>query len=236
MLLEVLYVNTEFSWHSNHSSAPITIYLHIVVWKLKICPLEFLIDLVLNVVCVFIGHRAGLYFVATISNENAGWGDQLHKWEAQAGPGGVHQMWEGLHIVARNARFHSWELRPLHGGNGDGDCRSQPIFRASGGPEPHHVTIGWQTCKKIVIVIHVVQHRDVIGCMFNAWLNITNKLAFVPLVQGSGDFWAQPAKIRPFTTSTGFFQDLTGCKLVAIHLDRPISYIFFKCRLISSSL
>ena len=24
--------------------------------------------------------------------------------------------------------------------------------------------------------------------------------------QGSGDFWAQPAKIRPFTTSTGFFR------------------------------
>ena len=46
------------------------------------------------------------------------------------------------------------------------------------------------------------------------------------LGQGSGDFWAQPAKIRPFTTSSGFLQDLTGCKLVAIHLDRPISYIF----------
>jgi hypothetical protein len=44
--------------------------------------------------------------------------------------------------------------------------------------------------------------------------------------QGSGGFRAQPAKIRPFTTSTRFFQDLTGCKLVAIHLDKPISYIF----------
>jgi hypothetical protein len=48
----------------------------------------------------------------------------------------------------------------------------------------------------------------------------------VPL-QGSGDFWAQPAKIHPFVTSTGFFQDLTGCKLVAIHLDRPIYNIIF---------
>jgi hypothetical protein len=47
-------------------------------------------------------------------------------------------------------------------------------------------------------------------------------------LQGSGDFGAQPAKIRPFTTITGFFQDLTGCKLVAIHLDRPISYTFFQ--------
>ena len=26
------------------------------------------------------------------------------------------------------------------------------------------------------------------------------------LKQGSGDFWTQPAKIRPFTTSTGFFR------------------------------
>ena len=51
---------------------------------------------------------------------------------------------------------------------------------------------------------------------------------FFPCVQGSGDFWAQPAKILPFTTSTGFLQDLTGCKLVAIHLDRPISYNFFQ--------
>ena len=25
-----------------------------------------------------------------------------------------------------------------------------------------------------------------------------------------------------------FFQDLTGCKLVVINLDRPISYIFFQ--------
>jgi hypothetical protein len=25
-----------------------------------------------------------------------------------------------------------------------------------------------------------------------------------------------------------FFQDLTGCKLVAIHLDRPTSYTFFQ--------
>ena len=44
--------------------------------------------------------------------------------------------------------------------------------------------------------------------------------------QGSGDFWAQPAKIRPLT-STGFSPDLIGCKLVAINLDRPISYNFF---------
>jgi len=28
-----------------------------------------------------------------------------------------------------------------------------------------------------------------------------------------------------------FFQDLTGCKLVAINLEWPISYIFFKCQL-----
>jgi hypothetical protein len=49
------------------------------------------------------------------------------------------------------------------------------------------------------------------------------------LLQGSADFWAQPPKIRPFiTTSTGFWQDFTGCKLVAINLDRPISYVFFQ--------
>jgi hypothetical protein len=72
--------------------------------------------------------------------------------------------------------------------------------------------------------------------------------------QSSGDFWAPPAKIRPFTTSTGFstiwpvanllpliwtgqylllfssvyrfLHNLTGCKLVAIHLDWPISSSF----------
>ena len=43
--------------------------------------------------------------------------------------------------------------------------------------------------------------------------------------QGSGDFWAQPSKIRPFTTSTGFSRIWPGCKLVAINLDR--SPIFF---------
>ena len=34
-----------------------------------------------------------------------------------------------------------------------------------------------------------------------------------------------------------FFQELTGCKFVAIKLDMPISYFlfFFECRLISSS-
>jgi hypothetical protein len=26
------------------------------------------------------------------------------------------------------------------------------------------------------------------------------------VTQGSGDFWAQPAKTRPFTTSTGLFR------------------------------
>jgi hypothetical protein len=33
-----------------------------------------------------------------------------------------------------------------------------------------------------------------------------------------------------------YFQDSTGCKLVAIHLDRPISciFLFLKCQLISS--
>ena len=56
--------------------------------------------------------------------------------------------------------------------------------------------------------------------------------------QGSGDFWAQPAKIRPFRTSTGFFQDLTGCKLVVINSDQLISSYFFfhKCRLLYFSL
>ena len=40
-------------------------------------------------------------------------------------------------------------------------------------------------------------------------------------IRVAGDFWAQPPKIHPFTTST-------GCKLVAIHLDWPISYVFFR--------
>jgi hypothetical protein len=53
-------------------------------------------------------------------------------------------------------------------------------------------------------------------------------LTLLANLQGSGDFSAQPAKIRPFTTSTGFFQNLTGSKLAAINLDRPISYIFFQ--------
>ena len=46
--------------------------------------------------------------------------------------------------------------------------------------------------------------------------------------QGSGDFWAQPVKNPPLHNFYRFFQDLTGCKLVVIHLDRPISYIFLQ--------
>ena len=57
------------------------------------------------------------------------------------------------------------------------------------------------------------------------------------VTQGLGDFWAQPAKIRPSQLLPVFFQNLTGCKLVVINLDRSTSCIFFlKCRLISSSL
>ena len=45
-------------------------------------------------------------------------------------------------------------------------------------------------------------------------------------LQGSGDYWAQPANIPPLHNFYEFFQDLTGCKLVAINLDRPVSYIY----------
>ena len=62
--------------------------------------------------------------------------------------------------------------------------------------------------------------------------------------QGSGDFWAQPAKICPFTTSTGFFRIWPLANLLPLIWtgQYPLSiyifilfYIFFKCRLISSS-
>jgi len=45
-------------------------------------------------------------------------------------------------------------------------------------------------------------------------------------------------KSAPSQLNPVFFQDLTGCKLVAIHLDLPMSSIFLlaKCRLMSSSL
>ena len=41
--------------------------------------------------------------------------------------------------------------------------------------------------------------------------------------QGSGDFWAQPAKLRPPHNFYRFSQDSIGCKVVAINLDRLIS-------------
>ena len=46
--------------------------------------------------------------------------------------------------------------------------------------------------------------------------------------QGLGDFGAQPAKIRPLHNFYRFSQDLTGCKLVAMNLDQPISFFWFQ--------
>ena len=53
--------------------------------------------------------------------------------------------------------------------------------------------------------------------------------------QGSGDFWAQPAKIRPFTTSTAFFRIWPFANLLPLIWTGQ--YIFsYKCQIISSSL
>ena len=54
---------------------------------------------------------------------------------------------------------------------------------------------------------------------------------------GFGRLWSSTSWNLSLHNFYRFFQDLTGCKLVAIHLDRPISSKKnFKCRLISSSL
>ena len=55
-------------------------------------------------------------------------------------------------------------------------------------------------------------------------------------LQGSGDFWAQPAKIRPFTTSTSFFRIWPVANLLPLIWTGQYPIFFFKCRLISSSL
>ena len=54
--------------------------------------------------------------------------------------------------------------------------------------------------------------------------------------QGSGDFWAQPAKIRPFTTSTGFFRIWLVANLLSLIWIGQYPIFIYKCRLISSSL
>ena len=53
--------------------------------------------------------------------------------------------------------------------------------------------------------------------------------------QGLGDFWAQPAKIRPFTTSTGFFKIWLVANLLPLIWTSQYPILFFKCWLISSS-
>ena len=54
------------------------------------------------------------------------------------------------------------------------------------------------------------------------------------MLQGSGDFWAPPAKIRPFTTSTGFFQDWPVANLLSLIWTGQYPIFLFKCRLFSS--
>ena len=55
------------------------------------------------------------------------------------------------------------------------------------------------------------------------------------LPQGLADFWAQPAKIRPFTTSTGFLRIWPDANLLPFIWTGQYP-IFLKCWLISSSL
>jgi hypothetical protein len=50
--------------------------------------------------------------------------------------------------------------------------------------------------------------------------------------QGSGDFWAQPAKIRPFTTSTGFLRIILVANLLPLIWTGQYPIFFFKCRLL----
>ena len=59
---------------------------------------------------------------------------------------------------------------------------------------------------------------------------LTQLLAFR---QGSGDFWAQPAEIRPFTISTGFFRIWPVANLLPLIWTGQYPIFFFKCRLIS---
>jgi hypothetical protein len=54
--------------------------------------------------------------------------------------------------------------------------------------------------------------------------------------QGLGDFWAQTAKIHPFTTSTGFSRILPVANLLPLIWTGQFLYIFFKFWLISYSL
>ena len=50
----------------------------------------------------------------------------------------------------------------------------------------------------------------------------------VSLGLGIGRLLSSTSYNPPLHNFYRFFQDLTGCKLVAIYLDRPISYFFFQ--------
>jgi hypothetical protein len=102
--------------------------------------------------------------------------------------------------------------------------RQDQITHRDAAWKEHKYVEWWATCFGPLASIYMCIYRSAVS---NDKYIQKDKVC-LSWFQGSGDFWAQPAKIHTFATSTGFFQDLTGCKLVAIHLDRPISYISFQ--------
>jgi hypothetical protein len=77
------------------------------------------------------------------------------------------------------------------------------------------------------------------GAYFVFWnlkISCVDILKLVWYEQGSGEFWAPPAKIRPFTTSTSFIRISLVANLLPLIWTGRYCIPFFKCRLISSSL
>jgi len=101
-------------------------------------------------------------------------------------------------------------------------------------PSPHHCNMQWLAASTTVRgkeKTHTGRGSYRPPCKPHPIHSVPFPSLLRPLIfmwERERDFWAQPAKIHPFTTSTGILQDLTACKLVAIHLDRPISYILLQ--------
>ena len=116
------------------------------------------------------------------------------------------RSWSCWHKMTRRAFCMESRVSDSHHSVLMGDVTSFYWWRSNYNPLWHPPGI------KVKRITHVLFSKGA-NCQYpGGWLVLEPD-------QGSGDFWAQPAQIRPFTT-------FTGCNLVAIHLDQPISYCF----------
>ena len=85
-------------------------------------------------------------------------------------------------------------------------------------------------CIKLPTTLGICISTHVGDLFFMEWIIILKDFnANIPLgLRVRETFELNQRKPAPSQLLPVFFQDLTGCKLVAIHLDRPMSYAFFQ--------